>query len=110
MSDIAWYSDNSEDRIHEAGLKKPNKLGLYDMLGNSWEWCWDLYDEKTYGPYRIFRGGVLKKKPEKRAFYDIYSIIEGPLLYTSRVLIRKSKHQPNFHPIDVFRIRIVFFC
>lgn len=27
------------------------------MLRNAWEWCWDLYDEKTYGPYRIFRGG-----------------------------------------------------
>ena len=57
ISDIAWYCDNSEDRIHEVGLKMPNEWGLYDMLGNSWEWCWDLYDEKTYGPYRIFRGG-----------------------------------------------------
>lgn len=27
------------------------------MLGNTWEWCWDLYDEKRYGEYRIFRGG-----------------------------------------------------
>jgi formylglycine-generating enzyme required for sulfatase activity len=57
IRDIAWYCENSEGRIHEVGKKEPNKLGLYDMLGNSWEWCWDLYDEKTYGPYRIFRGG-----------------------------------------------------
>lgn len=54
---IAWYSENSEGRIHETGKKEPNKWSLYDMLGNTWEWCWDLYDEKTYGPYRIFRGG-----------------------------------------------------
>lgn len=57
IGDIAWYCENSEGRINEVGKKEPNKWGLYDMLGNSWEWCWDLYDEKTYGQYRIFRGG-----------------------------------------------------
>ncbi len=57
VMDIAWYIQNSEGRVHEVGKKEPNQWGLYDMLGNAWEWCWDLYDEKTYGPYRIFRGG-----------------------------------------------------
>jgi formylglycine-generating enzyme required for sulfatase activity len=57
IEDIAWYSDNSNNQIHEVGKKKPNSWGLYDLIGNTWEWCWDLYDEKTYGPYRIFRGG-----------------------------------------------------
>jgi len=57
LDKISWYCDNSEGRIHEVGKKEPNKWGLYDMLGNTWEWCWDLYDEKTYGEYRIFRGG-----------------------------------------------------
>jgi formylglycine-generating enzyme required for sulfatase activity len=57
LEDIAWYYENSEGMIHEVGKKEPNNWGLYDMLGNTWEWCWDLYDEKTYGQYRIFRGG-----------------------------------------------------
>jgi len=57
LDEIAWHQGNSEGIVHEAGNKLPNAWGLYDMLGNVWEWCWDLYDEKVYGAYRVFRGG-----------------------------------------------------
>ncbi|WNG31801.1 formylglycine-generating enzyme family protein [Cystobacter fuscus] len=54
---IAWYRGNSNNTIHEVGQKAPNAWGLHDMIGNVWEWCWDLYDKEVYGSYRIFRGG-----------------------------------------------------
>jgi sulfatase modifying factor 1 len=57
LDDIAWYRGNSHERIHDVGGKQANAWGLYDMLGNVWEWCWDVYDAEVYGTYRVLRGG-----------------------------------------------------
>ena len=43
---IAWYSGNAAGTTHAVETKLPNELGLYDTLGNVWEWCQD-----RYGPY-----------------------------------------------------------
>ncbi|GGQ14484.1 formylglycine-generating enzyme family protein [Streptosporangium pseudovulgare] len=57
LDEIAWHRGNSDERIHDAGGRRPNAWGLYDMLGNVWEWCWDVYDPEVYGAYRVLRGG-----------------------------------------------------
>jgi formylglycine-generating enzyme required for sulfatase activity len=67
--DYAWYVGNSYNSTHEVGTKLANDLGIYDMSGNLYEWCWDWYaisypsDPKTdyegaaSGSYRVRRGG-----------------------------------------------------
>jgi formylglycine-generating enzyme required for sulfatase activity/predicted Ser/Thr protein kinase len=103
LNEIAWDADNSgrqrldsarilkEDKanyayrlkenansIHDVGLKRSNRFGLYDILGNAWEWVIDRYDENYYqnspsqdpqGPTRaevderVLRGGSWNDPP-----------------------------------------------
>ena len=66
---VAWYDGNSGSTTHTVGTKSPNGLGIYDMSGNVWEWCWDWYGYYSSGAQtdpmgassgsnRVRRGGV----------------------------------------------------
>lgn len=77
---VAWNKANSDGTIHPVKEKFPNELGLYDMNGNVWEWCQDLWNLEFYGKsprlnpvckdttpnfsrFHITRGGSIKSDP-----------------------------------------------
>lgn len=68
VEQVAWYGENSGSTTHPVGTKQPNELGIYDMSGKVWEWCYDWYGSyssaqqrdpigASSGSHRVFRGG-----------------------------------------------------
>ncbi len=78
LGTFAWYKVNSDGKTHPVGKKKPNKLGLYDMTGNVWEWVEDSFSSDAYkthskdnpvnesgGRSKVRRGGCMETDAKK---------------------------------------------
>ncbi len=89
LDQIAWYGVNSGAGSHDVGGKNANRFGLFDMIGNAWEWVGDRYDPAYYktsptkdpsgpgsGMARVLRGGSWSNRP--RSVRASYRDVLGP--------------------------------
>ena len=85
IEEYAWSKENSENKPHPVGSKKANAFGIYDTLGNVWEWVWDIYEEypkteridpvgATKGAFRIRRGGGYSTGTSRIRLADRYAL------------------------------------
>ena len=93
LAEYAWYHkstwDVGEGYVHRVGQKKPNKWGLYDMHGNVWEWCLDIW-EKT-DTIRVIRGGSWNDSFDH--CYSTSRSYEGPGIGRNKIGLRLVRLQ-----------------
>ncbi len=101
--EVAWYEEEysiMEEGTQPVGTKKPNELGIYDMSGNVWEWCWDWYDEEIGEEGSANKLNVLKKRTERVIRGGYWG--DRPKLCTVYVwAIRLQAHTRDYNAVGI---------
>ena len=69
LDELGWVKFNSGKRTHPVGQKKPNELGLYDMVGNVFEFVEDVYDSRFYSKSPSHNPCNLKERSDFAAWW-----------------------------------------
>ncbi|WP_347245323.1 SUMF1/EgtB/PvdO family nonheme iron enzyme [Thermogutta sp.] len=93
LDDYAWYFDNSDDKYHKVGEKKPNPWGLYDMHGNVAEWVLDQYVPDAYKKF----AGKTVKNPIVPVTKEFPVVVRGGSWMDDPELLRSAARRAS-HP------------
>jgi formylglycine-generating enzyme required for sulfatase activity len=96
LDHYGWYARNARGRAAGVGSLKPNDLGLFDMLGNAWEWCHDARESYPAGPAEDReKPGAVTAAGER--------VLRGGGFFSAAADLR-SAHRFGFHPQASFRL------
>ena len=98
INDVAWYDDNSNNTTHPVKTKKANEIGLYDMSGNVYEWCSDLFRKKYYEE----SPSTNPKGPESGEYANDHVLRGGGWRNTPTVCRVSSRFGFTNHPDETF--------
>ena len=103
LPEFAWYSKNSDFLTHVVGQKHPNPFGIFDLYGNCFEWCLDVFSEKYYGDswakVLVNPSGPIEESPYGH-------VIRGARIYNSEAFTRSAfrDYWPSQHETIGFRV------
>ena len=73
---VAWYSGNAGGTTHQVGKRRANALGLHDMSGNVWEWCFDRHNDDPASNDAAYKQGGIVTDPQGAASGS-YRVLRG---------------------------------
>lgn len=124
LGDVAWFKENSGGTTHPVGTKKANELGLFDMSGNIFEWCYDWHEPypkelvtnpsgPVTGKVKGLRGGSLESEskrcriakrggnyPDYHNLYNGFRLVLLPNMASATTQVNES----NLLPISAYKV------